>query len=54
MCSLTQVCDLFKGHFLILFFFFVLVLATPNYESKVVISDVNYAMAEQLLPLLLA
>lgn len=26
----------------------------PNYEYKVIMSDVNYTMAEQLLPLLLA
>lgn len=53
MCSFKQVCDLYQGR-VFLFFFFVLVLANPNYESKVVISDVNYAVAEQLLPLLLA
>lgn len=36
------------------FFFPPLILMNLNYESKVIISDVNYTMAEQLLPLLLA
>lgn len=35
-------------------FYFPLILMNPNYESKVIISDVNYTAAEQLLPLLLA
>lgn len=40
--------------FLRILFYFPLILMNPNYESKVIISDVNYTAAEQLLPLLLA